>query len=84
MSYTLILTEDDIETIAFVGHRYCWSDQLLSIGVEAGENTISEPDAWLFSEAMDADMDGGHSGFPMLDPRSELIDKLIQFWQDIV
>ena len=82
MTYQLILTDDDIKTIAFVGGRYCWSEALASL--EAGMNEIRESDAWQIADAFANDCLGGHSAFPMLDPRSELAEKLNAFWQSIV
>ena len=79
--YTLTLTDDDIETIAFVGYRYCWSNALRHM--ETGENAIPEHEAWEISEAFYADTEGGHSMFPMLNPRCELYDKLINFYESI-
>lgn len=82
MTYKLNLTHDDIRTIAFVGHRYNWSDALWRYS--DGEHDIPEPEAWAIREAFEADTEGGHSPFPMLDPRSELASKLLRFWDSIV
>lgn len=82
MTYKLNLTHDDIQTIAFVGHRYCWSEALWHL--DDGEHDISELEAWAIREAFEADTEGGHSPFPMLDPRSELADKLYRLWDSIV
>ena len=82
--YTLTLTEQDIETICFVSSRYCWSDTLQSLGVSEGENTLTEPEAWELYEAIEADMEGGHDVFPMLDPGSDLASKLAAFHQSVV
>ena len=80
--YTLELTDTDIETIAFVGGRYAWSYALCSLF--SGRNELTEPDAWIIRDAIDEDMVGGHSAFPMLDGRSELASKLFEFWQSII
>jgi hypothetical protein len=86
MAYKLRLTEEEIETIGFVGGRYCWSDSLLALDV--GENVLAEHEAWAIKEAIEADMEGGHDAFPMLDTRSdvggELADKLMALLQAIV
>jgi len=81
-AYAIILTEDDVNTIAFVGNRYAWSEALLAL--EAGENKLTEPEAWSIKEAFERDTEGGHSLFPMLDARSDLAAKLIAFLNAIV
>ncbi len=52
-------------------------DGLMSLGGtdDDGALELSEPEAWGL---------GGHSAFPMLDPRSELAAKLYTFWESIV
>ena len=82
MAYTLNLTEEDILTIAFVGGRYSWSTALRCL--EVGKNEIAEHEAWEIMEAIDEDMEGGHSWFPMLDDTSGLYAKLQDFWESIV
>jgi len=82
MSYILEFTESDIETIGFVGHRYCWSDSLRHMA--EGENEISECEAWEINEAFQNDTEGGHSYFPMLSHSSDLCAKLVQFMDSIV
>lgn len=81
-AYVLTLTEADVEAIAFVGFRYAWSDALS--GLDAGENQLTEPEAWRIAEAFASDTEGGHSPFPMLDPQSTLCEKLTAFWNSIV
>ena len=80
--YKLNLTAEDCETIAFVGNRYCWSDSLYYLN--EGENEILEHEAWEIKEAFDEDTEGGHSMFPMLDHSSELCEKLLKFYEEIV
>lgn len=80
--YTLTLSEEDIEAITFVGYRYCWADALRHL--EVGDNHLAEHEAWEIKEAFETDTEGGHSPFPMLDPRSELAAKLVDFWNSIV
>ncbi len=82
MAYTLTLTDDDLNTIAFVGHRYGWSNVLRPL--ESGENEIAEWYAWDIRAAIDEDMEGGHSAYPMLDPQSDLAVKLTNLYQSIV
>ena len=82
MAYTLTLTEEDIQTIAFVGGRYAWSDALT--GLDVGDNELAEHEAWELSEAFHRDTEGNHSPFPMLDERSDLATKLYEFWESIV
>ena len=80
--YTLELSEQDVKTIGFVGYRYGWSDSLSHLS--AGINEIPEHEAWEINEACESDTEGGHSFFPMLDPRSDLAGKLSDFLQSIV
>lgn len=80
--YRLTLTAGDVETIAFVGWRYCWSSVLCRL-VDEGENQLTEPEAWAIREACEADTEGGHSYFPMLAD-CELRDKLHAFLESIV
>lgn len=81
--YAITLTADECYTITFIGNRYCWSEWARQYLCE-GENKLTEPDAWTFAMAIEADMEGNHSPFPMLNERSELYDKLMRFWQSIV
>ena len=81
--YTLTLTESEMDTIGWVGHRYCWSDALWQ-NCEIGENRIPEHVAWELQEAFENDTEGGHSPFPCLDYSSELYRKLTEFWDSIV
>lgn len=80
--YCLTLTEADIQTIAFVGNCYAWSDSIRAL--EVGVNELTEAEAWTIRDAIEADMEGGHSPFPMLDHRSHLCEKLTAFWSSIV
>ena len=82
MAYRIVLSQEDVETIAFVGFRYCWSDALS--GLEPGENELTEPEAWRIATAFESDTEGGHLPFPMLDPRSALYKRLFAFWNSIV
>ena len=77
--YSLILTDQDYADICFVGHRYGWSDVLSRITCP-GENHISEVNMWDFSKAVEDD----GPLFPLLDPRSDLYEKLVILWQSIV
>jgi hypothetical protein len=52
--------------------------------LEPGVNLISEPDAWEIREAIELDTEGGHSPLPMLDPRCELYEKIMDFINCIV
>ena len=81
--YKLELTEREMSDIHFVGYRYSWSDTLDRHCI-AGLNEIPEHVAWEIRDAFDADTEGGHSMFPMLDSRSELADKLYAFYDSIV
>jgi hypothetical protein len=81
MTYRLTLTEQDVATIHFVGNSYCWSEALSRF--DAGEHVLPEHVAWRLVDAFEADTEGGHSYFPMLDPRSPLADKLAKLIGDI-
>lgn len=74
----LVLTNDDLGTIAFVGDRYAWSASMLHLN--EGSNDISESEAWDIKAAIEADMVGGHDAYPMLDPRSDLCNKIHKFY----
>ena len=80
--YKLVLSEEDLATIVFVGTRYGWSEALA--GLEAGENELTESEAWCIRDAFESDTVGGHWPFPMLDPQSHLYVKLATFWATIV
>lgn len=81
-AYQLELTDADIDTIAFVGGRYEWSDALRHL--EPGVNELTEGEAWALAEAFEADTEGGHSYFPLLDSHSDLAGKLMQLLDAIV
>lgn len=78
MTYQLELTEDDIDTIAFIGGRYSWPSSLMHLA--SGLNEIEEHEAWEILEAFEDE----DFTFPMLDPHSELAEKLLAFWQSVV
>ena len=81
-SYTLFLTDDDLDVAGFVGGRYCWSEALLRLDI--GENQLSEGEAWRLREAFERDAEGGHQLFPLLDSGSDLYRKLVAFLDSIV
>ena len=76
------MTTDDLDAIALVGDRYEWSLSLATLA--EGTNELSESEAWTISEAIESDMDGGHNAYPLLDPRSDLAEKLTELYQSIV
>lgn len=80
--YNLNLTPEDVETIAWVGRRYGWSTALLPL--DEGDNELTEAEAWAIRDAIEEDTEGGHSPFPLLDPRSALAEKLTKFCERIV
>jgi hypothetical protein len=87
--YTLTFTEQETDSIDFVGYRYSWSaalQKLLAYDDDGKPETISlqEHEAWELVSAFEADTEGGHSFFPMLDHRSELARKLFHFLESIV
>lgn len=83
MSYTITLSAEDIRTIAWVGPRYCWSTWACR-RLSEGANTLAEHEAWDFKEAIQADMEGNHAPFPLLNPSSELYQRLMAFLDSIV
>ena len=83
--YNLHLTADDCRVIAFIGRRYQWSKAIEDVtGLCAGRHRLSEPEAWILREAVEADTEGGHIVFPMLNPHSKLSVKLIELCEKIV
>jgi len=89
-AYTLVLTQDDIDSIHFVGKRYCWSDALWSHCRDLDDDEtelvigLQEHEAWALNDAFKSDTKGGHQMFPMLDTGSDLADKLTKFVDSIV
>lgn len=83
MAYKLELTESEIDTINFVGGRYCWSEALRRLCHE-GLNELPEHVAWELLEAFNCDCEGGHNFFPMLDHWSDLAAKLFKFRDSII
>ena len=82
--YEITFTSDDLKTIAFVGGRYAWSEALLEVAHE-GVVSIPEHKAWEIADAIGVEVGYADGGLmPMLDERSELFDKLISFWSDVV
>jgi len=82
--YRLDLTEGDLDTIGFVGNRYGWSDSLIKVGVSEGANELTESEAWGVADGIESDCEGGHDGYPMLDPRSDLCEKIHNLYLSIV
>ena len=80
--YTLDLTQDDLDTISFVGNRYSWSLSITHL--EKGKNSIGESQAWEIKNAIEEDMIGGHDAYPMLETHSELYNKLNKLYMEIV
>tara|TARA_Y100000310_G_C20047395_1_gene518937 strand:- start:102 stop:347 length:246 start_codon:yes stop_codon:yes gene_type:complete len=71
--YELVLTEEDVATIAFVGNRYEWS---VSLGkLNEGVNNLTESQAWEIREAICGE-DGEDWDLTLLDPRCDLYDKI--------
>lgn len=81
--YKLELTHADVEAIAMVGNRYHWSAALEQL-TGPGINELAEHEAWQLRDAFEADMEGGHSPFPLLNPDSLLSAKLYRLWDSIV
>jgi len=81
--YSITLDCADMYTIGYIGYRYNWSEWAYR-NLHEGENRLAEHKAWAFKEAVEADMDGDYSPFPLLDSRSELYTKLCDLWESIV
>lgn len=83
--YTLEIDSDGERAIAFVGCRYAWSAELITLGYDTqGQHTIPEHHAWILSEGFESDTLGGHTPFPMLSPESTLYHSLQTLWERIV
>ena len=82
MAYKLELTSDDFRAIEFASGRYSWSNALSWLDI--GENDIAESEAWNIVSAFEEDCEGGHLPFPLLNPESELYEKLQSFWDGVV
>ena len=82
--YRLDLTKDDLNTIGFVGNRYGWSDSLIKVGVSEGVNELTYSEVWGIADGIELDCEGGHNGYPMLDPRSDLCEKIHNLYLSIV
>lgn len=83
MRYTINLTAADVETIAFVGDRYNWSDWA-ERNLHEGANDLTESQAWAFNDAIREDTQGSHCRFPLLAEDSELYAELNAFVESIV
>ena len=81
--YRLDLTEEDIDTIEFVGNRYGWSSNLIQVGISEGVNEFTDSEAWYIKQGIEADMEGGHDGYPMLDTSSDLCEKIHNLYLEI-
>ena len=81
MTYQIVLTDDDCRTIAWVGERYGWTTNLPT---NAGIINMPEHEAWEWKDAVEGDMEGGHSIFPCLNHKSDLFDELLKLYQSIV
>ncbi len=82
--YNLNLTENDLDAIYFAGYRYGWSNTLISLGIEVGNNKFLASQMWEWRDAIIEDTEGNHGIFPLLDSRSELFQKLLKLWESIV
>jgi hypothetical protein len=83
---------EEVNTIAFVGNRYGWSksalDNMTIFDNGSGKIVLTEPAIYEIYEGIESDMEGGASGFPMLDYRSPqgsvIADKLLSIHQQAV
>lgn len=91
MPYRLELTEQDLHTLYFVGHRYCCGSMLIEAIQKYEEwrvdNTncvyhLPEHVAWQISEYINLDTEDGTTEHPLL--AGELWSKLLEFKDSIV
>lgn len=75
---SLDITNQDLDTICWVGDRYCWSAVLGKHFFEEGTQELTVEDATEIVEEFKADMEGGHQAFPCLQKGSALHRKIIQ------
>ena len=75
---SLNITGKDLDTICWVGDRYCWSTALGKVFFEEGDQEITLEDATELVSEFRLDMEGGHQAFPCLQRGSSLHIKLIQ------
>ena len=76
--FTLKITDKDLDTITWVGHRYCWSTVLGKYCFEEGNVELTQGEADEIIDEFNNDTEGGHSYFPCLAPGSSLYSKLVK------
>lgn len=81
--YTFNMTREAIATLQHVGGRYGWSDEW-PFAYEVGEDTCEEHEIWEWADAVEADTEGGHSPFPMLDTSSDFGQAVLALYESIV
>ena len=74
--YILSITDKDLDTIHWVGDRYCWSSVLGKYCFEEGDVELTQEDVDEIIEDFKRDTEGGHDFFPCLAPGSDLSRKL--------
>lgn len=82
MSYKVTVTPEMSDTLAWVGGRYGWADCFPC--TEVGEHVVPEHEMWQWSEAVRADMEGGHNPFPCLDLDSPTGEYILHLWENII
>ena len=73
---TITFSKEDVDTIYWVGDRYCWSSVLGKFCFEEGDVEFEAEDVKEIMEEFERDTEGGHSMFPCLARGSSLHLKL--------
>lgn len=63
--YSITMTKNDFDAIAFAMGRYQWAEALNSITSKEGINKLTEVQAWYLKDAVDQDLEGGHHSLPL-------------------
>jgi len=69
VAYSVTLDASEIAALEWIGDRYGFAQSLLDVAQKTREAThigMTEPEAWEWREAVDSDMEGGHSPFPCM------------------
>lgn len=78
----ITFSKEDIDTITWVGDSYSWASIMSKYVFEDGEEVVfSDSDVQVIAEEFDSDTEGGHNYFPLLNPASELAEKLTRIYR---
>lgn len=81
-TFALELSQNDVAQIRKIGHKYCWSDFLLALGVRVGKNAVPERKAWDFLDAVYSDTEDGRKKLPLAT--TPLAEKVWSFLSSLV